>query len=82
MNQDPPTPYHTNSLHGDFVMDDSAAIVKNMDLRSNMTTLSDVFTNDFWGTPIHTEDSHKSYRPLTVLTYRFNFYLHGLRGIK
>ena len=69
---------YTNSLHGDFVMDDSAAIVKNMDLRSNMTTLSDVFTNDFWGTPIHTEDSHKSYRPLTVLTYRFNFYLHGL----
>ena len=69
---------YMNSLHGDFVMDDSAAIVKNMDLRPNQTTLSDVFANDFWGTPIHTEDSHKSYRPLTVLTYRLNFWMHGL----
>ena len=26
--------------------------------------------NDFWGIPMHKEQSHKSYRPLTVLTYR------------
>lgn len=69
---------YTNSLHGEFVMDDSAAIVKNMDLRPNVTNISDIFRNDFWGTPIHTEDSHKSYRPLTVLTYRLNFWIHGL----
>ena len=60
---------YSNSLHGDFVMDDTAAIVKNMDLRPNITSiLNDVFQNDFWGTPIDTEESHKSYRPLTVLT--------------
>lgn len=59
---------YVNSLHGDFVMDDAAAIVKNMDLRSNVTTIGDVFRHDFWGTPINKEESHKSYRPLTVLT--------------
>ena len=59
---------YSNSLHGDFVMDDTAAIVKNMDLRPNITSISSIFQNDFWGTPIDTEESHKSFRPLTVLT--------------
>lgn len=29
-----------------------------------------MWTNDFWGTPMSSTDSHKSYRPLTVLTFR------------
>ena len=27
------------------------------------------------------EHSHKSYRPLTVLTFRLNYVLHGLRPV-
>ncbi|KAH9416126.1 Protein O-mannosyl-transferase tmtc4 [Dermatophagoides pteronyssinus] len=29
-----------------------------------------IFQNDFWGTNIATDSSHKSYRPLTVIIYR------------
>lgn len=30
------------------------------------------------GTPFEHEDSHKSYRPLTTLSFRWNYQLHGL----
>lgn len=45
--------------------------------RSN-TALRSVFRNDFWGLPLSDLESHKSYRPLTVLSFRLNYYLHGL----
>lgn len=35
--------------------------------------------NDFWGTPLTHSGSHKSYRPLCVLSFRFNHWLHGLQ---
>ena len=65
------------SLGGEFVMDDQAAIVKNDDLRPT-TPWQNLFQNDYWGTPIGSEASHKSYRPLTVLTFRLNYMMHGL----
>ena len=37
-----------------------------------------VFGNDFWGLPLSDPESHKSYRPLTVLSFRLNHHLHGL----
>jgi hypothetical protein len=42
---------------------------KNPDVVKN-ATLSDIFDHDFWGTPIGTERSHKSYRPVTVSLLR------------
>lgn len=57
------------SLDGDFVFDDSEAIVKNADVKLD-THVSSVFHNDFWGTNMKSNLSHKSYRPLTVLTFR------------
>ena len=42
------------------------------------TSLSEVFSNDFWGAPLASNESHKSYRPLTVLTLRFNRQMHGM----
>ncbi len=42
------------------------------------TPLSQVFTNDFWGLPLSDPESHKSYRPLVVLSFRANRLLHGL----
>lgn len=35
--------------------------------------------NDFWGTPLTHSGSHKSYRPLCVLSFRFNYWLHELQ---
>lgn len=60
-----------------FVMDDDVAVVRNADLRPD-TPWAQLWRNDFWGTPVHTEESHKSYRPLTVATFRLNYVLGGL----
>ena len=64
---------YINSLNGQFVMDDAVAIVRNDDLRSNLTDWKSLFYNDYWGTNISSEESHKSYRPFTVMTFRMNF---------
>jgi len=42
------------------------------------TPLTSVFSNDFWGSPLSHPESHKSYRPLTILTFRLNRNLHEL----
>ncbi|XP_023230734.1 transmembrane and TPR repeat-containing protein 4-like [Centruroides sculpturatus] len=65
-----------NSIYGNFVFDDSEAIVNNNDLKLE-TPLSNIFKNDFWGTKLTHNNSHKSYRPLTVLTFRINNFLSG-----
>ena len=57
------------SYDGDFVFDDSEAITGNKDLRPE-TPLSNLFINDFWGNKLDSKTSHKSYRPLTVLSFR------------
>uniref|UniRef100_A0A8D0R0Y7 dolichyl-phosphate-mannose--protein mannosyltransferase n=2 Tax=Sus scrofa TaxID=9823 RepID=A0A8D0R0Y7_PIG len=64
------------SYDGDFVFDDSEAIVNNKDLRAE-TPLGDLWRHDFWGSRLSSNTSHKSYRPLTVLTFRVNYYLSG-----
>ncbi|XP_043927170.1 protein O-mannosyl-transferase TMTC4 [Protopterus annectens] len=65
-----------NSYDGDFVFDDSEAIINNKDLRPE-TPLGDLWEHDFWGSKLSSNTSHKSYRPLTVLTFRFNYILAG-----
>ena len=59
-----------NSLHGDFVHDDISAIVTNDDALGK-TNIFQVFCNDFWGMNIWDRRSHKSYRPVTILTFRY-----------
>jgi len=60
---------YLNGIEGDFVHDDIPAVTLNRDVLAQNPVKS-VFENDFWGTPMADEDSHKSYRPLTVLTFR------------
>lgn len=67
------------SYDGDFVFDDSEAIIGNKDLLPE-TPVSNIFVNDFWGNKLASKTSHKSYRPLTVLTYRWSYAL--ARGLK
>ncbi|KAF7232552.1 hypothetical protein EG68_11465 [Paragonimus skrjabini miyazakii] len=71
---------YLNSLWCGFVFDDVSAIKENQDLRPT-TNWTDVFYNDFWGTPMIQERSHKSYRPITVLTFRVNYLLHELNPV-
>ena len=67
----------SNSLRGAFVIDDGPAIRTNQDLRPD-APLASLLRNDYWGRPLAEPTSVKSYRPLTVLTFRANFALHGL----
>ncbi|KAG8196915.1 hypothetical protein JTE90_027619 [Oedothorax gibbosus] len=69
--------YH-GSLDCGFVFDDVSAIRQNKDLRPSSPWAS-LLQNDFWGTPMNKEQSHKSYRPVCVFTYRLNFVFHGLK---
>lgn len=43
-----------------------------------MSYLSELWSHDFWGQDIKLPDSHKSFRPITVLSYRLNFLVNGL----
>ena len=69
-----------NSLPLELCFDDSAAIKENGDLRSNVSWFN-LLRNDFWGTAMWERDSHKSYRPLTVATFRLNYMLHELEPL-
>lgn len=57
-----------NSYDGDFAFDDTEAIVNNDDIHD--TPFWEIFRNDFWGTKLSHKQSHKSYRPLTILSFR------------
>lgn len=59
----------SNSFDGEFVHDDIFAIKSNGDV-TGKSDLTDLFLNDFWGKRMSTNTSHKSYRPLTTLTFR------------
>ncbi|XP_040200098.1 protein O-mannosyl-transferase TMTC3 [Rana temporaria] len=69
-----------NSIYCGFVFDDVSAILDNKDLHPS-TPIKKLFQNDFWGTPMSEERSHKSYRPLTVLTFRLNYLFSELNAV-
>lgn len=60
---------YSNSLHGEFVHDDVWAISNNPDVRPG-SSLQSIFSNDFWGKRMADNTSHKSYRPLCILTFK------------
>lgn len=60
---------YMNSLNGEFVHDDIPAIVTNSDVTGE-NSLKQLLLDDFWGTPMADANSHKSYRPLTTLSFR------------
>ncbi|OQS06980.1 hypothetical protein THRCLA_00998 [Thraustotheca clavata] len=66
-----------NTLSCGFVWDDRAAILTNKDLRSQETSVWELFQHDFWGMNMLSEMSHKSFRPLTVFSFRINYTLGG-----
>lgn len=66
-----------NTHAGQWVYDDFAAVVINNDVRGTKP-LTSLFHDDFWGNDIRSPTSHKSYRPLTVLSFRINHWWSGL----
>lgn len=65
-----------HSLAGDFVFDDTEAVVRNVDVQPE-APLARIWVDDFWGTRLQAASSHKSYRPLTTLTFKLNCLLAG-----
>lgn len=59
-----------NGLNGDFVHDDIPAITMNKDVLA-LHPATALFKNDFWGTRMSDASSHKSYRPLTTVSFRW-----------
>lgn len=68
---------YVNGLGGELVHDDIFAVRDNQDIRTS-TPITELFRDDFWGEPMSSATSHKSYRPITVLTFRLNYALHEL----
>ena len=62
---------YSNAVSCEFVFDDEAAVVKNPDVNP-AAPLSDLLRHDFWGQDITSNNSHKSFRPLTTLTFKLN----------
>ena len=69
---------YVNTLDCGMVYDDEPAISTNKDLHPS-TPWSNLLWNDFWGTSMEHRNSHKSYRPLCVATFRLNYLLHELQ---
>eukprot|EP00041_Stephanoeca_diplocostata_P033020 m.1077976 g.1077976 ORF g.1077976 m.1077976 type:complete len:676 (+) comp24252_c0_seq9:116-2143(+) len=68
--------YLNTGTHG-WTLDDFSAVVGNKDALAD-TPIQAVFMHDFWGQNITLDSSHKSYRPITTLTFRANFAMHGM----
>ncbi|VDP04605.1 unnamed protein product [Soboliphyme baturini] len=68
-------------LDGDFVFDDYKVIVYNKDIvneanapRGTPRPWLNFVVNDYWGTPMSSNASHKSWRPLTIMSFKMNYF--------
>ncbi len=68
---------YLNTLSDGFCFDDLSAVRQNQDLLPS-SPWTNLLWDDFWGTAMHIEGSHKSYRPLCVATFKLNYLVHGL----
>jgi len=65
-------------VYSEWYVDELFAVLRNEDARGE-TPLRQVFTNDFWGNPLRGSGpgawTHKSYRPVSVLSFAWQFSL-------
>lgn len=69
---------YLNTLDNEFVFDDSRLVVNNKDIRG--LNLVEIFSHDVGGLPKGHPEHTGSYRPITILSYAFNYSLGGLRA--
>ena len=70
---------YINGAYGDWLDDDPLAILDNPDVQGTRS-LRELWSNDFWGTPMADPTSHLSFRPLTILSFRVQRVLVGMHG--
>lgn len=59
------------------VLDENHIVTEDNRDVNGATTLADIWKNDYWGRPLDSPSSHKSWRPFTILSFR---YLGGQSG--
>ena len=64
---------------GEFVWDDRAAVLGNPDVLGHQS-LWHLLKRDFWGQEMSLDKSHKSFRPLAVLSLRMSYAVYGQDG--
>ena len=65
-------PEHKGEIGRVAVLDESHIMSENNhDINGDNVPLATIFTNDYWGRPMNSPSSHKSWRPLTVLSFRW-----------
>jgi protein O-mannosyl-transferase len=60
------------ALNGKWVYDDAGSVAKNIVVIGQVPWY-DAFTRDFWGTSMKEVTSHKSFRPITTLSFKLNY---------
>jgi len=72
--------YRLGAQNGGFFMDDAPAVARNPSVISDTLDWKLLRTTDYWGLPMFdpTQWTHKSFRPLTTLSFRLNYQLHGM----
>jgi hypothetical protein len=73
--------WHAPALHGPFIYDDVASLQMNV-VVNGQVPWTEVMTRDFWGHPLQESRSHKSFRPLTTLTFRWNWILGSTPNVE
>ncbi|KAK7234121.1 protein O-mannosyl-transferase [Aureococcus anophagefferens] len=63
---------HSNCVGNGVVWDDRAAVTYNKDVDASNAPYGNLWIHDYWGQPMSAVDSHKSWRPLATLTFRWN----------
>lgn len=70
----------SNGVNVSLVFDDHLAIENNKDSYTDRgVSMRDVFLHDFWGHDLEAVASNGSYRPFTMITFRLQYLLAGLR---
>eukprot|EP00934_Nitzschia_sp_Nitz4_P006380 Nitzschia sp. Nitz4//scaffold85_size83877//7416//9320//NITZ4_005216-RA/size83877-processed-gene-0.115-mRNA-1//1//CDS//3329559098//6370//frame0 len=64
--------WDSKALHGNYVYDDAGSVIKNPVVTGDQPW-TEALRRDFWGQPMMEAASHKSFRPITTLTLRFNY---------
>lgn len=68
--------WDTQALNGGLVYDDGGSLKNNVVVAGSVPW-QEVFQRDFWGTLMTEPQSHKSFRPITTLSFRANWVLAG-----
>ena len=71
---------YCNALRGELVFDDVYAVLRNPDVGPGAAAnwaSGAAWRHDFWGRAVRSPESHKSFRPLAVLSFQLGWLAHG-----